>query len=343
MALISRRAFATLVGSALSACTYHLTPASKTARQAQAGQHFARRPGAPKVLVLMPDLPQTREVWNGLAAELSVELDVALRLVDASASARALASVIEGEKPQVLVLMNNPTVRAYRAYQQSKGSGARFPPAVIVMASFLEEQLAGLGNATGISYELPSVIVLANLRALLARSIVRVGVVYRPSFADFVWRQQKLAMREEIALIGVPVREEPEAADVRRAIFALEKDYDVDAIWVLNDNALLAPALLRKAWLPSLGAMKPLPAVVGVPSLVSSQQHFGTFAMMPDHTALGMQAAALVFDVIDGGYSAVGLTHQLPVSIETSVDARQVEEHFALKPGALERIDHIVK
>ena len=342
MALISRRAFATVLGTALSACASYLKPASKTAKQ-EAIRRYTRRPGAPKVLVVMPDLPATREVWNALATELSVELDVALHLVDSNASARDFAAVLEHEKPQVLVLMNNPTVRAYRAYQKSKGANARFPPAIVVMASFLEEQLAGLRNATGISYELPGVIVLANLRSLLTRAIVRVGVVYRPSFADFLWRQQKLAMREEIDLIGVPVREQPAAPDVRRAIFALEKDYNVDAIWVLNDNALLAPELLRKAWLPSLGAMKPLPAVVGVPSLVSSEQHFGTFAIMPDHAALGVQAAALVFDVVDGGFSAAGVTRQLPVSVETIVDASQVEQHFSLQPGALERIDHVVR
>jgi hypothetical protein len=65
--------------------------------------------------------------------------------------------------------------------------------------------------------------------------------------------------------------------------------------------------------------------------------------MMPDHAALGMQTASLVFEVADRGWDASSVARQLPISIETVVDAHQVEAHFALKPGALERIDHVVR
>ncbi len=68
MALISRRAFATLLGAAVGACAGVPKKESKTAPFSEKIRAYARRQGAPKVLVFMPDLPATRAVWNALVA-----------------------------------------------------------------------------------------------------------------------------------------------------------------------------------------------------------------------------------------------------------------------------------
>src|SRR2546426_816710 len=75
-----------------------------------------------------------------------------------------LGAAIEAARPACLVLMNNSTVHLYRDYQRAH-RGARFPPAVVVMTSYLEDIRGELVRATGISYEVPGVTALVSLRS----------------------------------------------------------------------------------------------------------------------------------------------------------------------------------
>jgi hypothetical protein len=113
---------------------------------------------------------------------------------------------------------------------------------------------------------------------------------------------------------------------------------------VLNDDRLLTPALIADGWLPGVSERPWIPTIVGAASLVSPTHSFGTFALLPDHTALGAQVASLVFDLADSGWKlAPDAKAQLPVSTTTSVDLVQAEERFALRAGALAHVDRILQ
>src|SRR5204863_7564762 len=117
-----------------------------------------------------------------------------------------------------------------------------------------------------------------------------------------------------------------------------------DASWILNDDHLLSQRLIAEGWLPGLNERPYKPAIVGAASLVSPGQSFGTFAVLPDHTALGVQTASLVFDIADAGFSLEnGDDVALPVSTTTTVDLIQARERFALRQDALEHVDHILE
>jgi hypothetical protein len=293
-----------------------------------------------RVLVFMPETTQTREVWASLRDELEQDFDLVAVRVEGKAAVSPIREAMRRHRPSGVVLMNNPTVAAYREYQRTS-SGGRFPPAVIVMTSFLEGHTAGVARATGISYEVPLITVVTNLRRIVASPIIRVGVVYRAPLEGFVTRQEKLAAREQIALKRERVSPAPNVSELKRALRRLKS---ADAIWVLNDDRLLTQQLIVQGWLPGLNERPWLPAIVGAASLVSPGSSFGTFAVLPDHAGLGVQTANRLFDIADNQWSIAneGDT-ELPLSTTTTVDLTQARERFVLYGDALQKVDRIVE
>lgn len=299
-----------------------------------------KRDASRSVLVCMPETDQTKEVWSSLADELGREFELIALNVNDRDSAASIARGIERHRPAGLVLMNNPTVASYRNYQNASGP-RQFPPAVIVMSSFLDGQRDMPAASTGISYEVPLITVVTNLRKLVAKRIERVGVVVRKPLAGFVDRQAALAQLEQTHVVREVVSENPNASEIKRALRLLKER--VDALWILNDDRLLNGKLIAEGWLPALNERPWVPNIVGAASLVSPAQSFGTFAVLPDHAALGVQAANLIFDIADNDWSVPEHGAELPVSTTTTVDLPQVLERFALREGALAQVDRILE
>jgi hypothetical protein len=293
------------------------------------------------ILVAMPETVQTREVWTGLRDELARDYDLVAVRIEGQGSVADLAAAMARYQPNGVVLMNNPTVAAYRAYQQQCGQ-QRFPPAVVVMTSFFDGHLPQLVTATGISYEIPLITVVTNLRQVISSPVERVGVIVRPSLRGFVQRQAALAAREKVQVIEQPVSASPNSSEIKWALRRLK--HHIDALWILNDDRLLTPRLIVDGWLPGLNERPYYATIVGAAALVSPHQSFGTFAVLPDHTALGVQAAGMMFDLADNHWELpAGAPVQLPVSTTTTVDLVQVRERFSLRAGGLQHVDRIVE
>lgn len=301
-----------------------------------------RRPGRPLALVVMPDSDAFRSVRRALVNEIKNDLDVKTRVIDAKTSAAEFAAEVDASGAALLVLMDNPTVRLYRAYQNSRKDRAAVIPAVVVMSSFLEELRAELTNASGVAYEVPGVTAFVQLRSVIQRPVRRVGVVHRPAFAPFLERQKLLASKEQITLVPARVPADPTPADVQQALASL-RGADIDALWVLNDNGLLRDAdFLQSAWRSEIAAME-IPVVVGVPTLVTPEARFGTFAVLPDLDALGVQAGNVILDVAENDWQARDHAVELPISTLTWVNMRQLRERFGLREGAPRRIDRALE
>jgi ABC-type uncharacterized transport system substrate-binding protein len=293
------------------------------------------------VLVAMPETAQTKEVWTGLNDELGKECALVAIRAEGPGIADVIQQGMQKYKPSGIVLMNNPTVAAYRTLQRSSGA-KRFPAAVIVMTSFLDGQPQQLASATGISYEVPLITAVTNLRKLIATPVERVGVVLRPGLRGFVARQIALAKREQISVVTQEVGQNANSSELKWALRRLKSK--VDAVWILNDDRCLSPKLISEGWLPGLNERPFKPTIVGAASLVSPSLSFGTFAVLPDHTALGVQAAGLVFDIADNNWSVPDDAEvQLPLSTTTSVDLVQARERFSLRADALKQVDRILE
>lgn len=339
---LSRRRFVIGVPLLLGAAACAVSPRQQRAAGARYHELFSTTgAGSNTVLVCMPDTSQTRQVWLGMSDELAQQYRLIAVRIDNRSDADVIERAIRRHHPSGLVLMNNPTVAAYREYLQQQRDVAPLP-AVVVMSSFLEDgQLRSIG-AAGISYEVPLITVVTNLRRLLATPIERVGVVYRSPLSGFVHRQLQLARREQISLNEQRVSEHPNESEIKRALRLAKRG--ANAIWILNDDRLLTPALIAEAWLPGLNDRPWLPTIVGAASLLSAGQSLGTFAALPDHTALGTQAANVVFDIADNGWKLhTGAAAQLPLSTTTIIDAVQARERCVLREDAFSQVDRVVE
>jgi hypothetical protein len=339
---LSRRNFLYALPAGLGMVACATTPrdvARGAAYRELVGGNVASKEGT--VLVCMPDTSQTREVWTGLSDDLGKHYRLVAVHAEADEAGQAIAEGMRRHQPAGLVLMNNPTVAAYRALQKNSPE-VTFPPAVIVMTSFLDGHPQHLTAATGISYEVPLITVVTNLRKLIVRPIERVGVVLRPTLSGFVQRQALLARREQITVFEEQVDVRPNSSEIKRALRKLKQH--VDALWILNDDRLLSPQLIMEGWIPGLNERPWSPTIVGAASLVSPGQSFGTFAVLPDHTALGSQAATLLFDIADNGWVLPEDAEiQLPLSTTTTVDLVQAKERFELRADALQNVDRVLE
>jgi hypothetical protein len=299
-----------------------------------------RRPGEPVILVVMPVTTETHEVWRGLRDELAEDYDVMTLQFDTTTTPERIGAEIARIRPACVVLMNNPTLRAYEQWQHTSKLAA-YPPAVVLMASFLGDLDGRIRNASGIAYEVPAITMFVNMRSFLDRPTRRVGVVYRRPFQAFIETQRRLAAIENIELVPLAVGAHATVKELDRALRRL-RDAKVDAIWVTNDNALFAtPEHVLSAWLPNLNAAR-LPVAVGVRALVNAKVPFGTFAVVPDHEAMGVQAANMIVDLAANGWHADGKV-ALPISVKTVLDVPRARQYYRLREDQLSRLDFIVQ
>jgi putative ABC transport system substrate-binding protein len=129
------------------------------------------------------------------------------------------------------------------------------------------------------------------------------------------------------------------AAGLREALHNLVKGNRIDAVWMLNDNALVQDEeFVDDGWRGELSEAR-LPLIVGVPNLVQPSSPLGTLAVVPDYEALGLQAANLLFELAENGWRVETHPVELPLSVKTVVDVRLVRANFGLRPDALKHID----
>jgi putative ABC transport system substrate-binding protein len=324
--------------SALAACSG--VPVQSRGSRGYQELHKNTSAGRETVLVCMPETRQTQQAWTGLNDELGQEFALVAVRIEGRDDDPVIAEAVKRHRPASVVLMNNPTVTAYRRYESALNPKQRVPN-VAIMTSFLQARRLG-PNATGVAYEIPLITSVTHLRKILLERIDRVGVIYRQSLGRFVSDQRELAAREQISIVGEAVSETPNESEIKSALRTLKQK--TDAVWVLNDDHLLTPQLISKGWLPGLNERPWRPAIVGAESLVAAELSFGTFAVLPDHTELGTQAANVIFDIADEGWRLPNAYQtQEPLSIKTTLDLVQVRERFHLLPDALAHVDRVLK
>ena len=301
-----------------------------------------RRQGRPLLFVAMPDSAHFQATRKSLLGELRSGFDLVTFVVDAGTTSAGLGAAVEAASPTCLVLMNNSTVRLYRDYQHSH-SGRRFPPAVVVMTSFLEDIRGELINATGIAYEVPGVTAFVGLRAIIKTPVSRVGVIHARYSRGFIERQRSLAAKEHVEMFPVEVSNQPTLTEIRNAFHFLKAVSRVDTLWVLNDNRLLKDGrFVIEVWQPAIEGLK-VPVIVGAAPLVSAQAAFGTFAVLPDHAALGVQAANLVQDLAEEQWDAAHHSVELPLATTSVLDLVAARERFGLRDDPRKLVDQVVE
>lgn len=295
------------------------------------------------VLVLRPEGPNFLEAVKGLRSELGTELDVEdAPLKQAGAAEEAAAA--KRVHPKAVVLMDNGIIEAWRNVEEKWNDTVAAPPAIAMMAVRVDRTLSGLKNVEGISYEVPGLTIMLLLRSLMEEPVQRVGVVHTAAMTDFVAGAAKWLESEKITLVPIVVGSGGDAAkDVRKAIWQFQNKESVDALWILNDNQYLNMEVVRKGWLPALADFR-APVVVGVENLVTPRIRFGTFAVLPDHYGLGVQAAGLILNLeADGWRMQKPGSVEPPMAVHKILNVKAARERFRMRAEVLEQMDKLLE
>lgn len=296
------------------------------------------------LLIIRTEGASFEEAQNGLTYDLEYDFDIKELIVNKSTKTTDISARMSSDNPQVVVLMNNISVSLYRKYQESLPADSKFVPAIALMGILLDDKIDGMKNTYGIEYEIPIVTSAVNLRTVLgANKVKSIGIVHRENFTSFIEENRTYCKNEGINLETVVIGTKRVEADLKKALNKLVDEKNVDAIWVPVDNKLINQSLLMNVWIPFQKKYKKA-MIVGVGNLVNPKFHFGTFAVLPDHVALGSQAASVIYDVMDNDWQVEeNGAAQPPLSVYTILNYPDNKDYFGIDKDNLMGVDKILE
>ena len=283
------------------------------------------------------------DVVLGITGDLEEDLTFKTVKLNKKSTVKDVEKHIKAVNPKIIVLVENNAVRLYQKYQKANPK-AEFPPSVALAALFVDRYLKNLKNATGIRYEIPAVTSIVNMRAVLSKKVKKVGVVHREWMKPIIEQNAKYCRAEGIELVSISLPNKDKKLD-KKLKSGLDdlSDKGVDAIWVLNDNSLLNGRMLSSAWLPSMNKAK-LPVIVGIDLFLKSEWNFGSFAIVPDHYALGVQAASMIGEIMEEDWDLGDRDIEQPVSVRKIVNTTVLEnKKIKFKQDKLSAMDEVVR
>ena len=281
------------------------------------------------------------KVVAGVIDDLEEDLSFETVVLNKNSSIGDIDKSIKKYKPKVIVLIENNSLKLYGKYQKAHPKQS-YPPSVAVAALFVDRFLTNVKNATGIRYEIPAVTSIVNMRSVISTPIKKVGVVHRAWMKSLIEENAKYCRAEGIELvsISIPNKDKKLENKLKSGLKSLISD-DVDAIWVLNDNALLNGKMIRAAWLPTISKAK-LPVIVGIKPMLSTKLNFGSFAIVPDHYALGVQAASIIGEIMEEDWEVGDRDIEQPVSVKkivnTSVLNKKKVKYYEDKLSTMDKV-----
>jgi ABC-type uncharacterized transport system substrate-binding protein len=294
-------------------------------------------------LVLTAQGQAFSEVVSGISGDLEEDLNFEVYVIGKGSKVSEIETQIQKHKPKIIVLVENSAINLYAKYQKANPD-SQFPPSVAVAALFVDRFLTNLKNATGIRYEIPAVTSIVNMRSVLSKKVKRVGVVHRKWMKSLIEENAKYCRSEGIELVPISIPNKDKKLDKKlNAGLKSLINQKVDAIWVLNDNALLNGNMIRSAWLPTVGKAR-LPVIVGIKPMLSTKLNFGSFAIVPDHYALGVQAASLIGEIMEEGWEIGDRDIEQPVSVKKVVNVSVLNnKKVKYREDQLSAMDEIVQ
>ena len=297
---------------------------------------------ANSALILRAPGSDFSEIVDGMLDDIEGDIQFNEVIVNNSTGIEDISVQISKHQPNVIVLIGNSSVNLYTRYQNAFPK-RNFPPSVALGALFVDKFIPLLKNATGIRYEIPLVTSVVNMRSLMVTEIKKVGVVYRAWMQSLVDENIKYCQAEGIELIGakLPNRDRNMNRKIKHQLQTLIAQ-DVDVIWLLNDNELINQKALKKVWLPLITRSR-LPVIVGIKSLLATKLNLGSFAIVPDHYGLGVQASSVLLDIMDNGWKITNAGIEQPLSVKQIVNVTILNKRkIKFKESLLSQVDDVI-
>lgn len=296
-----------------------------------------------QLLVVRPDGQAFNDVVKGMFSELEGDFVIRQLLINDKIDLQGLTGEIKDVSPKLIVLMDNRSIYLFEQWQKALPDSVSAIPSVACMAFFVEKALKGVKNSLGISYEIPIVTMLTNLRATLNIPLEKVGVIHQSFASDFIQQNKEYCKGEQIELINIEMTKKVITGfHLNKGLRTLFKKDKVDAVIVLNDNSLLSPDFLRDIWIPTVNWYNK-PIVVGVEVLADPKLNFGVFAVLPDHINLGHQLAEKILDIQDNNWEIEKHSVDPPLSVINVINLKKANKQFGVDEKNLTNVDKILE
>ncbi len=297
-----------------------------------------------KALILTAKGDAFEQVISGIKGDIEEdELSFQTVEIEKTTSVKEIEAAIKKTAPKVILLIGNSSINLYTQYQESN-PGATFPPSIALAALFVDKFISNIKNASGIRYEIPAVISLVNMRSIIKSPIKSVGVIHREWMSSLIEENRKYLEAEGIKLVAVelPNKDSNINQKLESGLQQL-KNKSVDAIWVLNDNEILNGKSIGQIWIPQLSKTD-IPVLVGVKPLLNTKYNFGTFAIVPDHYALGVQAASILYELMDENWEMGDRDITQPISVKKIVNVSVLDnKSIPYHKSKLQEVDEVIK
>ena len=152
------------------------------------------------IMVVHPTGQAFSDVLEGINAEIDQEEYKVIPYSLKKLSAGKLKDEISRNQPVLIILMDNKSVSLYK-----KSNITTKIPVLAMMGVNIQSAIEGIPNSGAISYEIPIVTSLVNLRSVLNRDISTVGVIARSNMKEFVKHQKKFCKNEKIRIIHINI------------------------------------------------------------------------------------------------------------------------------------------
>jgi hypothetical protein len=301
-------------------------------------------PAKDQILILRRGGKDFEDALKGLNEELKADFELKDKLIDKKTDVFEIRTEIALIKPKAVVLMDNSAITLYKKYQAGLNADEVIIPSISIMGVFIKDAINDIKCACGISYEIPIVTSIVNLRVVLGSSMKKVGVIHREFLNDFLKKNKEFCKMEGIEIVDITL---PNKSDnykilLKNGLKTLLNEKKVDVLWVPNDNAFLNIEIIRDVWVPAVKKEKK-PVVVGVELLVNPKLDFGTFAVLPDHVALGSQAAEMIYDILDNDWQCEDGRVDPPLAVYKIINLKQAKKIFGISDEKLKMVDKTVK
>ena len=296
---------------------------------------------AESILLLRIRGEDFEQAAKAMTRELEEELIINEMIVSRSTTTREVHRKMAQVSPRLVVLMDNIAISLYKKYQGISGNTV---PCVSLMASFTDISIRGMKNATGIFYEVPLVTSVVNLRSIMpAVKIRRIGTVSRRILKPFIRVNRAYCKKEEVELVAYFIPNKGDIkTELKKRLRRLARDESIDAIWVVTDSMLINTRLFKEVWLPFAEDFEKL-IIVGAEVLADPRFQFGTFGVVPDHAGLGIQAAEMIYDIMETGWRVNEGTVEQPQSVFKILNFRQAKKRFHVKEEQLKFVHKVLR
>ena len=294
------------------------------------------------ILVLSASGEKFAQTAQGIKDDLDDEFNIIEQVIKLDTSIDSINDTITKTSPALIVLIGNTPALQYTRYQQ-KYNQQNFPPSVLMSALYINRLLPKIKNAQGIRHEIPAITSARFIRSLVKQPVRRIGVLYREWMKDYIKLNEVFCKREGIELVAIEMPNSVTSNNVNYHLRHLLRQ-NIDVLWVVNDNALFSSQMIQNVWLPNMKQFNK-PVIVGIEALTTTHLNFGTFSVVPDQYALGIQGAGLIADILDEGIKQLEENKLFePISVKKSLNLTLMEKrHIQLNLSKLDTLDYLTQ